>query len=128
MDVARYSPVMPLDAQVEGTLRPEMDAFDALRATFPAGTVSGAPKIRAMQIIAELEEDQRGPYAGALGYFGFGPRFVYTGHPIQGVLDLMQTVEPLGGWRLVYAIVYPMLWLAPVYLWSRRALRRRVLR
>lgn len=63
-----------------------------------------------------------------LGYFGFGPRFVYTGHPVQGVLDLMQTVEPLGGWRLVYAIVYPMLWLGPVYLWSRRALRRRMLR
>ena len=72
LDVERYSHVMHLVSQVEGTLRPEMDAFDALRATFPAGTVSGAPKIRAMQIIAELEEDQRGPYAGALGYFGFG--------------------------------------------------------
>ncbi len=72
MDVERYSHVMHLVSQVEGRLRPEMDAFDALRATFPAGTVSGAPKIRAMEIIAELEEDQRGPYAGALGYFGFG--------------------------------------------------------
>ncbi|MXY79473.1 MAG: anthranilate synthase component I family protein, partial [Chloroflexi bacterium] len=72
MDVERYSHVMHLVSQVEGRLRPDMDAFDALRATFPAGTVSGAPKIRAMEIIAELEEDQRGPYAGALGYFGFG--------------------------------------------------------
>ena len=72
MDVERYSHVMHLVSQVEGALRPDLNAFDALRATFPAGTVSGAPKIRAMEIIAELEEDQRGPYAGALGYFGFG--------------------------------------------------------
>ncbi len=63
-----------------------------------------------------------------LGYFGLGQRFLYDWHPVQGVLDLMQTVEPLGGWRLVYAIVYPMLWIGPVYLWSRRALRRRMLR
>ena len=63
---------MDLVSQVQGRLRPELDCFDAVRATFPAGTVSGAPKIRAMEIIAELEEDQRGPYAGALGYFGFG--------------------------------------------------------
>ena len=59
-------------SHVEGDLRPEVDAFEAFRATFPAGTVSGAPKIRAMEIIAELESDLRGPYAGALGYFGFG--------------------------------------------------------
>ena len=72
MDVERYSHVMHLVSQVEGRLRPDLNAFDAMRATFPAGTVSGAPKIRAMEIIAELEEDQRGPYAGALGYFGFG--------------------------------------------------------
>ncbi len=72
MDVERFSHVMHLVSQVEGTLRPGVDCFDAIRATFPAGTVSGAPKIRAMEIIAELEPDQRGPYAGALGYFGFG--------------------------------------------------------
>ena len=71
LDVERYSHVMHLVSHVEGDLRPELDAFDAFRATFPAGTVSGAPKIRAMEIIAELEEDLRGPYAGALGYFGF---------------------------------------------------------
>ena len=72
MDVERYSHVMHLVSHVEGQLQPGMTAFDAMRAAFPAGTVSGAPKIRAMEIIAELEEDQRGPYAGALGYFGFG--------------------------------------------------------
>ena len=72
LDVERYSHVMHLVSHVESDLRPELDAFDAFRATFPAGTVSGAPKIRAMEIIAELEEDRRGPYAGALGYFGFG--------------------------------------------------------
>jgi anthranilate synthase component 1 len=71
LDVERYSHVMHLVSHVEGDLRPELNAFDAFRATFPAGTVSGAPKIRAMEIIAELESDLRGPYAGALGYFGF---------------------------------------------------------
>ena len=72
MDVERYSHVMHMVSHVEGAVRPGMNCYDALRATFPAGTVSGAPKIRAMEIIAELEQDQRGPYAGALGYFGFG--------------------------------------------------------
>jgi len=56
---------------VQGKLRPELRPFDALRACFPAGTVSGAPKIRAMEIIAGLEPDKRGPYAGAVGYFSF---------------------------------------------------------
>ncbi len=71
MQVERYSHVMHLVTHVQGELRPELDCFDALRACFPAGTVSGAPKIRAMQIIAELEPHQRGPYAGAAGYFSF---------------------------------------------------------
>jgi len=69
MGVERYSHVMHIVSQVEGRLRPELDAFDLMRATFPAGTVSGAPKIRAMQIIDELEGQPRGPYAGAVGYF-----------------------------------------------------------
>ena len=69
MDVERYSHVMHLVSHVEGKMRPEYTAYDALRACFPAGTVSGAPKIRAMEIIAELEPDKRGPYAGAVGYF-----------------------------------------------------------
>ena len=71
MDVERYSHVMHLVSHVQGKLRPGLSQFDALRACFPAGTVSGAPKIRAMEIIAELEADKRGPYAGAVGYFGF---------------------------------------------------------
>jgi anthranilate synthase component 1 len=69
MVVERYSHVMHIVSGVEGELRPDLDAFDLLRATFPAGTVSGAPKVRAMEIIAELEGEQRGPYAGAVGYF-----------------------------------------------------------
>jgi anthranilate synthase component 1 len=71
MDVERYSHVMHLVTNVEGKLRPELTTFDALRACFPAGTVSGAPKIRAMKAIAELEPDKRGPYAGCVGYFSF---------------------------------------------------------
>jgi anthranilate synthase component 1 len=71
MDVERYSHVMHLVTHVQGKLRQDMDAFDALRACFPAGTVSGAPKIRAMEIIAELEPEKRGAYAGAAGYFSF---------------------------------------------------------
>jgi len=71
MDVERYSHVMHLVTHVQGKLRRDMTAFDALRACFPAGTVSGAPKIRAMEIIAELEPEKRGAYAGAAGYFSF---------------------------------------------------------
>ena len=71
MVVERYSHVMHIVSHVEGELNPAHDAFDLMRATFPAGTVSGAPKIRAMQIIDELERDPRGPYAGAIGYFSY---------------------------------------------------------
>ena len=67
----RYSHVMHLVSHVEGRLKEGFSNYDALRACFPAGTVSGAPKIRAMEIIAELEDDRRGPYAGAIGYFDF---------------------------------------------------------
>lgn len=71
MTIERYSHVMHIVSQVEGHLAPGQNAYDLMRATFPAGTVSGAPKIRAMQIIAEQEREQRGPYAGALCYFSF---------------------------------------------------------
>ena len=71
MVVERYSHVMHMVSQIEGHLHPELDAFDLLAATFPAGTVSGAPKVRAMEIIAQLEGSARGPYAGVVGYFGF---------------------------------------------------------
>lgn len=69
MEVERYSHVMHLVSHVTGRLRSDMTSYDALRACFPAGTVSGAPKIRAMEIISELEPDRRGSYAGAVGYF-----------------------------------------------------------
>ena len=71
MAVEQYSHVMHLVSQVEGRLQAGKDAYDVLRACFPAGTVSGAPKIRAMEIIEELEPSRRGPYAGAVGYVGF---------------------------------------------------------
>jgi len=71
MIIERYSHVMHIVSQVEGRLQKSRSVYDLMRATFPAGTVSGAPKIRAMQIIAEQEATQRGPYAGAVGYFSF---------------------------------------------------------
>ncbi|HLZ10876.1 MAG TPA: anthranilate synthase component I [Chloroflexota bacterium] len=71
MQVERYSHVMHLVSHVTGQLRPGLTGFDAFESCFPAGTVSGAPKIRAMEIIAGLEHDRRGTYAGAVGYFGY---------------------------------------------------------
>jgi anthranilate synthase component 1 len=72
MTVERYSHVLHLVSQVEGTMRDGLDALDAFRATFPAGTMTGAPKVRAMEIVDELEPERRGPYAGAVGYIGAG--------------------------------------------------------
>lgn len=72
MTVERYSHVMHLVSSVQGRLRPGRDVFDVLRAVFPHGTVSGAPKVRAMEILDEMEPTARGPYAGAVGYAGFG--------------------------------------------------------
>jgi len=71
MVIERYSHVMHIVSSVKGRLRKDRDHFDALKACFPAGTVSGAPKIRAMEIIEELEPVRRGPYAGCVGYFSF---------------------------------------------------------
>ncbi len=71
MAVEKYSHVMHMVSKIKGKLKGNLDSFDVLRATFPAGTVSGAPKIRAMEIIEELELDRRGPYAGGVGYFSF---------------------------------------------------------
>ena len=71
MVVERYSHVMHIVSDVRGKLQPGYDAFDLIRATFPAGTVSGAPKVRAMEIIEELESSKRGLYAGILGYVGY---------------------------------------------------------
>ncbi len=71
MVVEHYSHVMHISSNVQGILRPELNAMDAFRACLPAGTVSGAPKVRAMEIIDELEPTRRGPYAGAVGYFDY---------------------------------------------------------
>jgi anthranilate synthase component 1 len=91
MVVERYSHVMHIVSDVEGTLEEGKDAFDLIAATFPAGTVSGAPKIRAMEIVEELEPTRRGPYAGLVGYFSFDGNFdscitirtmLVTGHKV----------------------------------------------
>ena len=84
MKIERYSHVMHLVSDVSGIVADGADAFDALAAAFPAGTLSGAPKIRAMEIINELEPERRGPYGGAVGYIGFG-----------GNMDLAITIRTL---------------------------------
>ncbi len=71
MEIEKYSHIMHIVSNVTGTLKDELDEFDALRAAFPAGTVSGAPKVRAMQLISELEPEKRGPYSGGVGYFSY---------------------------------------------------------
>ncbi len=84
MTVERYSHVMHLVSNVEGRLKDGLDAFDLLKACFPAGTVTGAPKVRAMEIIDELEPVKRGPYAGSVGYFSF-----------SGNMDMCITIRTL---------------------------------
>ncbi|MGD2067097.1 MAG: anthranilate synthase component I [Gemmatimonadota bacterium] len=86
MVVERYSHVMHLVSQVEGELRGGLTAMDVFRACFPAGTVSGAPKVRAMEIIDELEPVRRGPYAGAVGHFGWGGTSMDTAITIRTVV------------------------------------------
>ena len=86
MEVETYSHVLHMVSRVEGDLRPDLDAFDALRACFPAGTVSGAPRIRAMEIIDELEPVRRGPYAGAVGYVAYGGRTMDTAIAIRTMI------------------------------------------
>ena len=83
MTVERYSHVMHLVSEVRGRLRDDVDALAALAACFPAGTVTGAPKVRAMEIIDELEPTRRGPYAGAVGYVGWGARTLDTAIAIR---------------------------------------------
>ena len=86
MVIEKYSHVLHLVSTVEGELRGGMSAMDVFRASFPAGTVSGAPKVRAMEIIDELEPRRRGPYAGAVGYFGYGGRTMDTAIAIRTVV------------------------------------------
>ncbi len=101
MVIERYSHVMHIVSEVVGEMKDDCDAFDALRATFPMGTVSGAPKIRAMEIIDELEQERRGPYSGGAGYIGF-----------SGDMDtciLIRTMVVKDGWAYLQAgagIVY----------------------
>jgi anthranilate synthase component 1 len=71
MHIERYSHVMHIVSEVTGNLRPECSPFDAFRSIFPAGTVSGAPKVKAMELIARYEPERRGVYAGSIGYFAF---------------------------------------------------------
>jgi anthranilate synthase component 1 len=101
MDVERYSHVMHLVTNVEGRLRPELTPVDALRACFPAGTVSGAPKIRAMEAIAELEPDKRGPYAGCVGYFSFSGS-MDTAITIRTIVTTNGTAHVQAGAGIVY--------------------------
>ena len=75
MVIERYSHVMHIVSNVVGTLRKDKNIYDVMKGTFPAGTVSGAPKVRAMEIISELEKSKRGPYSGVVGYFGFDGNF-----------------------------------------------------
>ncbi|KAF2498053.1 anthranilate synthase-like protein component I [Lophium mytilinum] len=85
MVVQKFSHVQHLVSEVSGVLRPGKSRFDAFRSIFPAGTVSGAPKVRAMQLIAELEGEKRGVYAGAVGYFGYGS--VDGDREVEGAMD-----------------------------------------
>ncbi|QKX63357.1 uncharacterized protein TRUGW13939_10527 [Talaromyces rugulosus] len=87
MVVERFSHVQHLVSQVSGVLRPDKTRFDAFRSIFPAGTVSGAPKVRAMQLIAELEGEKRGVYAGAVGYFGYDKSSADGSSEIAGDMD-----------------------------------------
>lgn len=86
MVVERFSHVQHLVSQVSGVLRDGCTRFDAFRSIFPAGTVSGAPKVRAMELIAELEREKRGIYAGAVGYFGYG-KITPDGVEVRGEMD-----------------------------------------
>jgi anthranilate synthase component I len=87
MVVERFSHVQHLVSQVSGVLRPGCTRFDAFRSIFPAGTVSGAPKVKAMELIAELEGEKRGVYAGAVGYFGYSSVDPATGKESEGAMD-----------------------------------------
>lgn len=86
MVVEKFSHVQHLVSQVSGVLRPDQSRFDAFRSIFPAGTVSGAPKVKAMELIAELEGERRGVYAGAVGYFGYGGVDPQGNH-VEGAMD-----------------------------------------
>src|SRR5438093_6702587 len=99
--IERYSHVQHLVSEVRGELSPGYDALDVFRACFPAGTVSGAPKVRAMEIIDELEPERRGPYAGAVGYVGWGATTLDTCIAIRSALVLKDRVVVQAGAGIV---------------------------
>jgi anthranilate synthase component 1 len=101
LQIERYSHVQHLVSEVRGRLRPGYDALDVFRACFPAGTVSGAPKVRAMEIIDELEPERRGPYAGAVGYVGWGATTMDTAIAIRSALVLKDRVVVQAGAGIV---------------------------
>jgi anthranilate synthase component 1 len=97
MVIEKYSHVLHMVSTVEGRLREGLSAMDVFRASFPAGTVSGAPKVRAMEIIDELEPVRRGPYAGAVGYFGYGGQTMDTAIAIRTVVEVGGTAHVQAG-------------------------------
>ena len=99
--IERYSHVQHLVSEVRGRLRDGYDALDVFKACFPAGTVTGAPKVRAMQIIDELEPERRGPYAGAVGYVGWGATNLDTAIAIRAALVLKDRVVVQAGAGIV---------------------------
>jgi len=101
MGVHTYSHVMHIESTVVGELAEGRRATDALRAAFPAGTLSGAPKVRAMEIIDELEPERRGPYAGAVGYVGWGATTLDTCIAIRSALVLKNQVVVQAGAGIV---------------------------
>ncbi|WP_420125667.1 anthranilate synthase component I [Longimicrobium sp.] len=101
MVIEKYSHVLHMVSTVEGRLREGMSAMDVFRASFPAGTVSGAPKVRAMEIIDELEPVRRGPYAGAVGYFAYGGRTMDTAIAIRTVVQVDGTAHVQAGAGIV---------------------------
>jgi anthranilate synthase component 1 len=101
LQIERYSHVQHLVSEVRGQLSPGYDALDVFRACFPAGTVSGAPKVRAMEIIDELEPERRGPYAGAVGYVGWGATSMDTCIAIRAALVLKDRVVVQAGAGIV---------------------------
>ena len=101
LQIERYSHVQHLVSEVRGRLKDGYDALDVFRACFPAGTVSGAPKVRAMEIIDELEPERRGPYAGAVGYVGWGATSMDTAITIRSALVLKDQVVVQAGAGIV---------------------------
>lgn len=104
MEVEKFSHVMHLSSRISAVLKPELKAMDILRAAFPAGTVSGAPKVRAMEIISDLEQSPRGPYAGAIGWLGLDKDAV---HMDMGILiRSMWICEQTAHWQAGAGVVY----------------------